>query len=248
MSAAKTPQSQGRKTADAAQKPQAGGLVSDTIGKITKRIRDEELGPGDKLMSESALSKELGVSRTVIREAYRSLSAMRILDLSAGRAATVSRLDHEAMSLMIEHGIGTEQISYSHIFDVRRTIESRTVNLAALRRTDEEAEAILHHAKSMRSNDIKEIQEHDLSFHLTIAQASRNPIFLLIVGAFQDVSRQIWATGWRSRETEEEREFIIQTHIDLACAIRDNDTAEAARLTDQHFENGIKALLASGYA
>lgn len=248
MTAADNEKMKGADRPAAETRQQGQSLVAETIGRITKRIRDDELSPGDKLMSESALSKELGVSRTVIREAYRSLSAMRILDLSAGRAATVSKLDHEAMSLMIEHGIGTEQISYNNIFDVRRTIESRTVMLASLRRTDEEAEAILHHAKSMRSSDILEIQEHDLSFHLTIAQASRNPIFLMIVGAFQGVSRQIWATGWLSREDPADREFIVQTHIDLACAIRDRDTTEANRLIDLHFENGIKALMASGYA
>ena len=103
------------------------GLVSSTIGAITRHIRENELAPGAKLPSELSLSQQLGVSRTVVREAFRSLSAMRLIDVSAGKRATVATLDHGAMSLMFEHGIHTEQINIQQIYDVRRTIEVRTV-------------------------------------------------------------------------------------------------------------------------
>ena len=46
------------------------------------------------------------------------------------------------MSMVIEHGITTQQISVQQVYDVRRTIEMRTVALAALRRSDAEAAAI----------------------------------------------------------------------------------------------------------
>ena len=169
--------------------PEAGnsGLVSNAIGAITAHIRMNELGPGDRLPSEAALSKELSVSRTVVREAFRSLAAMRLIDLSAGKRATVAQLDHGAMSLMIEHGIDTEQINVQQIYDVRRTIEVRTATLAALRRSNDEARLILAHAEAMRTNfDVSEkVMESDLAFHLEIARASKNPIFAMIVGAFQ---------------------------------------------------------------
>ena len=44
------------------------------------------------------------------------------------------------MSMVIEHGITTQQISVQQVYDVRRTIEMRTVALAALRRNDAEAD------------------------------------------------------------------------------------------------------------
>jgi DNA-binding FadR family transcriptional regulator len=74
------------------------GLVGDAIGAITRHIRENDLMPGDRLPSESALSRELNVSRTVVREAFRSLAAMRIIDLATGKRASVARLDHEAMA------------------------------------------------------------------------------------------------------------------------------------------------------
>jgi DNA-binding FadR family transcriptional regulator len=232
--------------------PEVGnaGLVSNAIGAITAHIRMNELGPGDRLPSEAALSKELSVSRTVVREAFRSLAAMRLIDLSVGKRATVAQLDHGAMSLMIEHGIDTEQINVQQIYDVRRTIEVRTATLAALRRSNDEARAILEHAEAMRTNfDAPErVMESDLAFHLEIARASKNPIFAMIVGAFQGVSRQTWPIGWRSRSSDNERHAMNDLHVAIAEAIVAGDPQASSQLMAQHFDESVKALLAAGVA
>lgn len=226
----------------------SAGLVSDTIGAITTHIRANELGPGDRLPSESTLVKELNVSRTVVREAFRSLAAMRLINLSVGKRATVAHLDHGAMSLMIEHGVLTEQISIQQIYDVRRTIEIRTVTLATLRRTDKEAQTILQHARQMaeHSDQSERVMEHDLAFHLEIAKASRNPIFAMIVGAFQGVSRQSWPVGWRNRTGEDQRAEMIQNHIDIADAIAAGDPVKSSERMSAHFDNSVKVLLDAG--
>lgn len=235
---------------DNSQAKGSSGLVSDTIGVITRHIRLNDLSPGDRLPSESALSKELKVSRTVVREAFKSLSAMRLIDLSVGKRATVAQLDHGAMSLMIEHGVVTEQINVQQIYDVRRTIEMRTTTLAALRRTKEEADIILGHALAMKANmdDSTKVMESDLAFHLAIAKASKNPVFGMIVGAFQGVSRETWSIGWRSRTSKVNRMAMIQTHIDLANAIAAGDPLTAADLMADHFDESVKVLLESGIA
>ena len=222
--------------------------VSDTIGVITQHIRVNELGPGDRLPSENSFVKELNVSRSVVREAFRSLAAMRLINLSAGKRATVAQLDHGAMSLMIEHGVLTEQISVQQIYDVRRTIETRTVTLASLRRTEVEAQRIRQHAAQMMENikNPDQVMEHDLAFHMAIAYASRNPVFAMIVGAFQGVSRQSWPIGWRSRTELGERELNVQTHIDIADSIAIGDPQKAATLMKAHFDDSTKVLLDAG--
>lgn len=236
--------------ADISRSDKGASLVSNTIGVITRHIRLNELAPGDRLPSESALSKELNVSRTVVREAFRSLAAMRLIDMSVGKRATVAQLDHGAMSLMIEHGIDTEQINVQQIYDVRRTIEMRTAALAALRRTEKEAEIIRNHALAMQThiNDSDKVMEHDLAFHLAIAKTSRNPIFAMILGAFQGVSRQTWPIGWRSRKAEGKQEAAVVTHIELAEAIAVGDPQEARKLMAAHFDESITVLLAAGLA
>lgn len=226
------------------------GLVSSTISAITRHIRENELAPGAKLPSELSLSTQLGVSRTVVREAFRSLSAMRLIDLSAGKRATVATLDHGAMSLMFEHGIHTEQINIQQIYDVRRTLEVRTVTLAALRRSDQEALQILHHANKMDEHfgNAPKVMEHDLAFHLAIARASKNPVFELILAAFQNVTRQTWPIGWRTRKTDEQHHAVAQMHISIAQAIAAGDPQIASTLMAKHFDESVHALIAAGIA
>ena len=230
------------------QQEVGGGLVSDAIGSISRHIRENDLMPGDRLPSEAALSKELNVSRTVVREAFRSLAAMRIIELATGKRATVSQIDHGAMSLMIEHGVHTDQINIQQIYDVRRTIETRIVTLAAIRRSDAEAAVIGALAQAMRAAQASPalLMEHDLAFHMALARASKNPVFTLIVGAFQGITRQTWPIGWRSRTSVASQNNMLATHIDIATAIAESDPRQAADAMGLHFDESVRALLAAG--
>ena len=225
-----------------------GSLVSTTIGAITRHIRAQELAPGDRLPSEADLARQLSVSRTVVREAFRSLAALRLIDVSAGRRATVAEFDYVSLSPVIEHGVNTEQISIQQIYDVRRTIESRTATLAALRRSDKQADTILRHARMMRAPDSgpEDIMENDLAFHLEIAKASKNPVFALIVGAFDGVTRQTWPVSWKSQSPDHDQPKMLGLHKDIAQAIADGDPERARSLMASHFDHSVKALIAAG--
>jgi DNA-binding FadR family transcriptional regulator len=83
--------------------------VGDTIGAITRHIGHNARGPGDRLPSEAQFTGDLSMSRTVVREAFRARTAMRLIDLSAGRRATVARLDHGTMSAVNAHGLDSDQ-------------------------------------------------------------------------------------------------------------------------------------------
>ncbi len=139
------------------------------------------------------------------------------------------------------HPIGSQD-------DVRRTIETRTAELAALRATPAEAAAIRAHAAAMRANveEPEQVMTEDLAFHREIAIASRNPVFALIIGAFESVTRQTWPIGWRSRSTTGEQLEMIAIHADLAEAIAAGDTAGARAAMARHFDHSVRALIAAG--
>ncbi len=233
---------------DSATKKAGKDLVSDTISVITQHIRDNELGPGSQLPSELKLAKQLTVSRSVVREAYRSLSAMHLVKLSAGKRATVAELDYEPMSLMMEHGVLTDQISIQQIYDVRKTIEVRSATLASLRRNEKEALEIHSHAQGMLNNmaNPEIVMEHDMALHMTIARASRNPIIEILVGAVQGISEQSWPTGWRSRTDDKQRLEMVEMHMRIADAIVAGDPHEASIRMAYHFDESMKILLDAG--
>lgn len=223
-------------------------LVSKVVHGIRRLIRSDGLKIGDPLPSEAAIGEQLGVSRAVVREAYRSMAALRLINVGSGRRARVSEVDPEVLALVIDHAVTTDQISVQQILDVRRTIEMRTVGLAALRRSEKEAVEIVHLAAAMRADfhDMTRVMEHDIAFHETIARASRNPLFALIVGSFHVVTRQTWRIGWLARESDAERYENIACHEAIADAIRRGDRTGAEQRMAAHFDDTVKVLLASG--
>jgi GntR family transcriptional regulator, transcriptional repressor for pyruvate dehydrogenase complex len=230
-------------------RPEAdGGLVESAMGAINDRIRRNRLRIGDPIPSEVGLAAELGVSRTVVREAFRALATLGVIDLGGGRRARVGAIDKDVLGLVLGHAVQTDQATIQQIYDVRRTIEMRTVALASLRRLEEEAQEILAHARAMRAAFSRpgEVMEHDIAFHSAIAAASRNPLFALIVDSFSVVTRQTWRIGWESRPNDAERMANVECHARIAAAIdaREPRVAEAAMA--EHFDNSVRALLSAG--
>ncbi|NRP72857.1 HTH-type transcriptional regulator LutR [Ensifer psoraleae] len=228
--------------------PSSGDLVAGAVSQISAFIRKNQLKPGDRLPSEAALTESLSVSRTVVREALRSLAAMRLIDLGAGKRPTVAELDDSSIAMTFRHGLFTDQIDIRQIYDARRTIEGRTATLAALLRTEQEADQILGFARAMqnRLDQPAVVMENDLALHLAIARASKNPVFALMIGAFQGVIVESWPIGWKARASDDEREAVNRLHLKLAEAIAAADPQAASTIMDRHFDQSLKALGRAG--
>ena len=225
-----------------------GGRVEGAIRALNERIRAGRLRVGDPMPSEAEMAGELGVSRTVVREALRALAALGVVELGNGRRARVGAIDRDVLGLVLDHAVHTDQATIQQIYDVRRTIEMRTVALAALRRLDAEAEAITAYAAAMRADFLRvdATMEHDIAFHSAIAVASRNPLFSLIVGSFGVVTRQTWRIGWESRKDDTERMASVACHERIALAISERDPRAAEAAMAQHFDDSVHALLGAG--
>ena len=223
-------------------------LVQKVILGIRQMIRSEGMKVGEPLPSETTIGEQLGVSRAVAREAYRSMAALGLISVSNGRRARVSAVDPQVLALVIDHGVQTDQVSVQQILDVRRTLEMRTVGLAALRRTDKEAREIKALAAAMRADfhEMDKVMEHDIAFHETIARASRNPMFALMVGSFHVLTRQTWRVGWLARESDADRYDNVSCHEAIAQHIEAGNRSAAEAQMAAHFDNTVKVLLASG--
>jgi GntR family transcriptional repressor for pyruvate dehydrogenase complex len=223
-------------------------LVSKVIETVRGLIRDARMGPGDPLPSEAEIGRLTGVSRVVVREAFRALAALGIVDVGNGRRARIAAINPGVLGLVIDHSLQTEQVSVQQILDVRRTIELRTVALAALLRSDKQAEGIFALAGGMRRdfNDAALVMEHDIGFHRAIAIASHNPMFALVVDSLQVVTRRTWQIGWAARPSDEDRMASVACHETIAVAILAGDRAGAERAMATHFDTTTRMLLDSG--
>lgn len=69
-----------------------GSLHQDAVTELRKMIISGEIPPGERLR-EVALSSQLGMSRTPLREAFRTLAAEGLVDLLPNRSVVVCELD-----------------------------------------------------------------------------------------------------------------------------------------------------------
>jgi GntR family transcriptional regulator, transcriptional repressor for pyruvate dehydrogenase complex len=208
-------------------------LVHQAVQAVREHIKSNDLKVGDTLPAEGHFAGVLGVSRPVMREAFKTLSALKLIDVANGRRARVGAIDGSVIATSLDHAVATAQVSVREVWDVRRTLELRTAELAATERTDREAAEILRLANgiAIAGDDLESRTDHDLAFHAAIARASHNALFLQIVRAFAPMMEIAIPAAWHTRKAEEERDSISQLHLALAEAIANRDPA-AARAAD----------------
>ena len=216
-------------------------LVQSAIDAVTGYIRDNKLRVGDFLPGEAYFADTLGVSRAVMREAFGALSALRLIDVANGRKPKVGALDGAVMAASLDHAMTTAQISVSDVWDVRRTIEQRTVFLAAQSRTARQAEEIVQLAEAMAASqdDFAEMTKNDIAFHYAIARASGNPLFVQIVSSFAPLMEVAIPTAWKTRKAKKAKQMMIDRHHAVAQAIMEQDCNGAAIAMDAHFDASV---------
>lgn len=218
-----------------------GSLVDQAVRRVRDHIRSNNMKPGDTLPGEGHFAADLGVSRAVMREAFGALAALRQIDVANGRRARVAAIDGTVMSASLDHAVATDQISVPDVWDVRRTLELRTAELAAHNRSDSEARRIIDLTAAMivDRNDLDARTRHDIAFHQAIAQASGNALFLQIVRSFEALMLVAVPTAWRTRTEVEQQDVMLAHHRSIAHAIADRDTVAAVAMMNAHFDGSI---------
>jgi len=229
---------------NAARLEEGGSLVDLAVRRVREHIRTSDLKVGDPLPGEGKFATELGVSRAVMREAFGALAALRLIDVANGRRARVGAIDGSVMGTSLDHAVATDQVSVAEVWDVRRTLELRTADLAARNRSDADAAVIADAAAAMRSaTRTEEVTRHDIVFHQAIARASGNALFLQIVRSFEPLMTVAVPLAWQTRQTDAAREEVLARHRLIAEAIADRDGANAAALMHAHFDVSIGSVL-----
>jgi DNA-binding FadR family transcriptional regulator len=225
--------------------PDGGSLVQRAMQAVTDHIRDEGLRVGDTLPGEVHFAAQLGVSRPVLREAFGALAALGLIDVGNGRKARVAALDGAVIAASLGHAVNTAQASLVDVWDVRRTIELRTAELAAVSRTDAEAAEItaLADAIAAQSDDVEGMSRRDIAFHEAIARASHNPLFQQIVASFGPLMAVAVPTAWHSHVGQTNRADMIDRHYAVARAIAERDPAAARTAMDAHFDASVGQVL-----
>lgn len=206
-------------------------VVNDLgLGIVTGELAEGSLLPGDQ-----ELLTKYRVSRTVLREALKTLSAKGLVQARARVGTRVqprgawNLFDPDVLMWHAEAGFRPEFLA--HLAEIRMALEPEAAALAARRTTPESIQAINEWAERMAKPQITldEFVKADLGFHLAVANAAANPFFTSI-STLIEVVLVAMLTISSPIEDPTEHAQSVAAHRAIADAIarRDPDKAREA--------------------
>lgn len=169
---------------------------------VVQRLRDAiaqgRLTIGDPLPSERELCEQLGVSRTIVREAIRVLASQGILTVRQGRRAVVAAdLSAAYLQPMRQMIAEAARQTFEDVMDARLILEVASAERAAQKATDDDIAAMTAALDDLRAaprySDAAE-RAH-ATFHRAVAHASHNLFLARMVESLIDGKAMLQLPG-----------------------------------------------------
>jgi len=196
----------------------SGGQVHDIYTKLKQLAVGYRLRPGDRL-NEVALSKELGVSRTPLREALNRLVAENLFEFRPGQGFFCRSLDAQTVF---------------DLYECRQITEAAAVRIACDRADDADLRALRDElfARGIETAGltVAEACARDEAFHVGIAKLTGNQV---LVSQLERLNERIRYIRWISM-ADNRLQKSKSEHIALADALVARDADEAERIVTAH--------------
>ncbi|WP_221361790.1 FadR/GntR family transcriptional regulator [Streptomyces beigongshangae] len=188
--------------------PRRVSAMEAVLGHLRGAIGRGEYAVGDKLPSEAELCRRLEVSRPVLREALRALQTMGLTVSRTGRGTFVVSAGPVGEPTFGGYTAGD-------LMEVRRHVEIPVAGYAAVRRTPEDLDRLTRLVDRMeRERDTTAWVAMDTVFHLSVAQAARNPVFRRVIEEIRDaLARQsafLDGLGGRRAQSDREHRAVVE--------------------------------------
>jgi DNA-binding FadR family transcriptional regulator len=212
---------------------QPTGIHAGVVNRIGRQIVGGELQPGDLLPEQGEFSRRLGVSRTVIREATKVLSAMGLVESRPKRGTVVTPrsswrlLDPDVLAWQSE--AGPSQAFLEAVFEVREIIEPASASLAAERASEDEVGAILAAWEAMGTDDGEAYLAADIEFHALLVSATHNDYLIQLAATFRPALQAAFQTALRDASWSRFLEKSLRQHRAVLDSVAAGDLEGAQR-------------------
>jgi len=160
-------------------------LKSRVYELLLNMIIDGKYRDNDMLPPERVLCDELGVSRTVIREAIKSLETRGLLQVIHGKGIKVvpAAAGDISDAFMLYLRRQRREVSPRDLMEVRLSVETETAACAALRAGEADLRVLGRTLERMRAElpETEKYVNRDLEFHLELACATHNILFITLL-------------------------------------------------------------------
>lgn len=226
-------------------------LSDDIVEQLETMILEGVLQAGERLPAERKLAEQFGVSRPSLREAIQNLVAKGLLISRQGGGNYVSKEVGTTFSDPLLGLLAHKPDGQKDLLEFRHTLEGACAYYAALRATPadhERLDAAFAQLEACYAGSVENcrIEEGlaDARFHLAIAEASHNVVFLHTIRGLFDLLRGNVVTniGGMYMQRKETRDMLIAQHRALYQAIKAGDAEQARHLSNQHIEYVCEVL------
>lgn len=227
---------------------EAGSLIRSLSGRLAARnfhsfviseigvgIVSGRFPVGSILPNDAAMMTEYGVSRTVLREALKTLEAKGLVEARPKVGTRVSPKSRwnlfDTQVLSWHYEAQPDRAFLSSLFDTRMTLELRSADLAARNRSSDHIRMLKYWAHQMElSTDAPEpFALAELELHRVIAEASGNP-FLRSIAGVVELSITLTLDAPSADEGATRRAAAAACHGEIVDMIEAADPARASRL------------------
>ena len=222
----------------------ARNLHADVLWVLGLAIVSGEYAEGSILPPDGELLERFGVSRTVLREALKTLAAKGMIEARARIGTRVlprnrwNLFDADVLAWFFE--LGPEVAFLRSLAEVRIGIEIEAAALAAERCRPEDAAALLAQVERMAAAETPaEFARHDLDFHKAVAAASGNP-FMASISALVELALTAAFTISSPVNDPAALAVTVEVHRRIARAISERNPAEARRAMREAIAQGFE--------
>jgi len=208
---------------------------------LLELVNREKLRPGDRVPSEVQIGRDLQVSRGSVREAYRTLAALGILEIESGRRPRLRPIDPKVLEQVFDYALNTAQVSVAHVIETRRAIELQTAQLAARYASEAQRATLRDLVAQMRSagGDHARRVASDTAIHSVIAEASGNPLNSLLLNALRTSVEASARIHFDDKRHQRELIRVIDAHDAVVERICAGDSVGAVSAMSYHFDCSI---------
>ncbi len=221
----------------------ARNLHSDVLWELGFAIVSGQYPEGSILPPDSDLLDRFGVSRTVLREALKTLAAKGLIEARARIGTRIlprnrwNLFDGDVLAWHFE--LGPEVSFLRSLAEVRIGIEIEAAALAAERSSHEQAEAMIGWVDRMAEAETPaDFARYDLEFHKAVAEASGNP-FMASISALVEMALTAAFTISSPVSDKIALADTVTVHRRIAEAIRDKNPANARQAMKEAIAQGF---------
>ncbi len=211
-----------------ARSPSLVEKVCDQLAKIIRHDQEEDDG---WLPTERELSAQLGVSRSVVREAAKRLESQGLVEIQHGIGIKAVDKLHKPLNGSLALLIPDAEERLRQLNETRMAIEPESARLAAENATAAQLRTLRSiHQQLIDAPDNAGAIEADMAFHRALAEASGNLMFRLILDSLAEIG-----LASRQRTIGRVGKFTgVEHHAAILAAVERGDAGAAAAAMRHH--------------